>query len=116
MWVLPGDPNFPGLFPDGQTLITRDGQPWDSTIVPIGNPLILNIDFEPIDPGHILDVHKALLWVGNGTNTIWGDEPSETFIEVREYPTPEPGSLALAALGAALLALWRKQHHPTRAL
>jgi hypothetical protein len=108
-WYLPGDPGSDSVFPPGTTLITRDGQPWDSTIVPNPNPVLLNTVFAPIDPGHILDVHKALLWVGEGANTIWGDDPSEMFIEVREYPTPEPASIVLAAVAAALVALARKR-------
>jgi hypothetical protein len=109
VWYLPGDPGSAGWFPEGTTLITRDGQPWASTVQPGPNPLILDVVFDPIEPGHILDIHKALLWVGNGTNTIWGDDPDETFIEVREYPTPEPGSIVLAGLAAVLVAVVRKR-------
>jgi hypothetical protein len=115
LWVLPGDPNFPELFPQGQTLITRDGEPWASNVLPGTNPLLLNIVFDPIEPGHILDVHKALLWVGNGEDTIWGDEPEEDVIEIAEYPTPEPGTMVLAALGAGVAGLaWRRSRRVAR--
>lgn len=106
-WYLPTDPGSSAWFPEGTTLIDRDLQPWNSSVVPTSNPLLLNIDFDPITPGHFLSVHKALLWVGNGANTVWGDDPDETFIEVREYPTPEPGTIVLSAVGAVLLLLGR---------
>jgi hypothetical protein len=103
-WVLPGDPNFPGLFPQGTSLITRDGFPWPSVpIGPAGDPTAVNVGFPPIEPGHVLDIHKALLWVGTPTQRIWGDDPTEAFIRVHEYPTPEPSSFVLGAVGLAAL-------------
>jgi hypothetical protein len=103
-WVLPGDPRFPNLFPPGQTLITRNGAPWDSFPIPhpdgTDNPSRVWVKFPPIEPGNILDVHKGLLWVGTLDNRIWGDDPTtERQILVFEYPTPEPSSVALALLG-----------------
>lgn len=108
-WYLPGDPGSEGWFPEGTSLITRDLLPWNSTVLPNPNNLILDMVFDPIDPGHIIGIHKALLWVGTDTDTVWGDDPDETFIEVREYPTPEPGSVVLAGLAALLLAVVRKR-------
>lgn len=106
-WVIPGDPRFPGLFPEGTSLITRDNQPWPSvSLDPVLDPTTVNVLFPPIDPGHVLDIHKALLWVGTDTQRIWGDDPTETFIRVVEYPTPEPSSFVLGAAGlVALVAL-----------
>jgi MYXO-CTERM domain-containing protein len=107
-WITPGDPNFPGLFPPGTSLITRDGQPWPSNpLPPLNDPTTVSVLFPPIDPGHVLDIHKALLWVGTDTQRIWGDDPSETFIRVIEYPTPEPSSFVLGAVGLAALAALR---------
>ncbi len=115
-WVRPDDPRvtaglpgFQGLFPPGQTLITRDGGPWPSEPIPHpGGPDPTKIweKFEPILPGETLDIHKALLWVGTPGNRIWGDGVddagnmiSEDGIVVLEYPTPEPGTFSLLALG-----------------
>ncbi|MEM9352760.1 MAG: PEP-CTERM sorting domain-containing protein [Planctomycetota bacterium] len=107
--VLAGEPGFDGLFPAGQTLITRNGQPWDSQPIPHpGGPDPTKIweKFPPIFPGETLDIHKALLWVGTPDNEIWGDgvdNAGNTIIEegivVLEYPTPEPGTFSLLALG-----------------
>ncbi len=112
-WVLPGDARFPNLFPPGESLITRDGQPWQWQHQPHPggpDPTKLWVEFPPIDPGHVLDVHKALLWVGTPDNRVWGDGTrndgtviDESSIRVREYPTPEPATLGLVALGAVAL-------------
>jgi len=102
-WVLPGST----LYPVQLSLITRDGQPWPW--VPTGpgiSDTSINVAFPPIEPGHVLDIHKALLWVGTPDNRLWGDTPDEAGILVREYPTPEPSSLALAGMGATALAAW----------
>jgi hypothetical protein len=62
--------------------------------------------FDAIETGHILDIHKGLLWVGTPENPIWGDSPDELAILVREYPTPEPSSWMLAAVGMTMLVGW----------
>jgi hypothetical protein len=95
-----------------ESLITRDGEPWPWKFIdpPAGtapNPAWLWVEFEPIGPGHVLDIHKELVWRGTPGNTYWGDgvlddgNPyDETMIAVSEYPTiPEPSSFALTALG-----------------
>ncbi len=109
-WVLPGDPRFPGLFPPGDSLITQDGQPWPWEFIPhpdgTTDPGRLWVKFPPIDPGHVLDIHKALLWVGTDTQRFWGDGPNQTGIVVLEYPTPEPSSFLLAAFGLIGLSAW----------
>jgi hypothetical protein len=113
VWVTPGQsvPGFPNLFPEGQSLITRNAQSWPST--PIGgssDPARIDVQFAPIPSGNILDVHKALMWVGvTGANDIWGDGPNETTITVLEYPTPEPSSIVLAGLGLVSLFVARRR-------
>jgi hypothetical protein len=108
-WVLPGDDRFPNLFPANTSLITRDGQPWPWEPIPMPvDPTKLWVRFPPIDPNRVLDVHKALLWVGTPGNRVWGDglddagaTVNELFIDVLEYPTiiPEPTTFTLLCLG-----------------
>jgi hypothetical protein len=117
VWVIPGDvdPDYPGTEP---TLITRNGDPWPETFLDRPTPQEIWVDFPPIFPGEILDVHKALLWVGTPENETWGDNLifqgdqlvpyDENHIVVIEYPTPEPSSLALLALGGLLIARRRR--------
>lgn len=116
-WVLPGDPRFPTLFPPNESLITRDGVPWpwDPIPMPTMDPSKLWVKFPPIEPGHVLDVHKALLWAGTPGNRIWGDGTDdagnlvdESVIDVWEYPTPEPTTISLLGM-AALAVLVRRQ-------
>lgn len=96
-WVIPGDPRFPNCFPEDQTLITKNGEPHPSVVVPsilaVYEPEKLRIEFPPIREGETLDIHKALMWVGTPGNRIWGDHQtddgtyfSESFIRVFEYP------------------------------
>jgi hypothetical protein len=113
VWVTPGQtlPGFPNLFPEGQSLITRNGTPYPFTPSgpPSGDPTRIDVIFNPIPSGNILDVHKALLWVGaTGPNDIWGDSPDETVITIIEFPTPEPSSMALAAIAAMGLVSGRR--------
>lgn len=110
-WVVPGDARFPDLFPANASLITRDGVPWPYTQTP-KDPTEIWVDFPPIGPNHVLDVHKALLWVGTTGNRTWGDmvddagnTVDESFIAVWEYPTiPEPSTIVMLSLG--LLGAW----------
>jgi len=123
-WVLPGDDRFPNLFADNQSLITRNGQPhpWEHIpgISPIEQGTRVDVKFPAIQPGDVLDVHKALLWVGTPDNTIWGDDSldaltvvyDESSIRVWEYPTPEPATAVMLAFGSlALLGRGRRHHH-----
>jgi hypothetical protein len=109
-WIRPGDPSFPTLFPLDTSLITRDGQPWASTnIGGATDATRIDVQFSAIDTNHVLDIHKALLWVGTPTKSIWGNDPGDTVIQVLEYPTPEPSSFVLAALAGAALLFVRKR-------
>ena len=113
-WVLPSDAaNFPGLFDPNTSLITKNGDPhpWNFSPTPaVHEPNKLWVEFPAIDEGNVLDIHKALLWVGTPGNRIWGDDIlddgtffAESFIRVFEYPTiPEPGTLWLVTLAIAL--------------
>jgi hypothetical protein len=61
--------------------------------------------FDPLPPSTVLKFQKTLTWVGD-PNT-----PGNLFngiIQVAQYPTPEPASAALVALGATMLVLRRK--------
>jgi hypothetical protein len=99
-WVLPGDQRFPWLFPEDQSLITRDGKPhpWTpASVLTVYEPEKLAVNFPPIHEGETLGIHKALLWVGTPGNRVWGDNKTddgnylnEAAIRVYEYPVPEP--------------------------
>ena len=96
-----------------KSLITRDGLPWPSSPIPMpggSDPTKIWVEFPPIEPGRGLDIHKAMVWVGAIGNDIWGDghdnigQPvDESVIRVLEYPTPEPSSFVLWALGLVVL-------------
>lgn len=115
-WVIPGQLVNNEPFMPGESLITLNGNPWpwdfipmfDEQGQPVQDPTKLWVEFPPIFPGEILDVHKGLLWVGTEENRVWGDDTDETFIRVIEYPTPEPTSLALMGLGGLALLKRRR--------
>ena len=103
---------------DPAVLITRNGQVIPAFPDPNSPPNILWVDFEPIFPGNVLDIHKELVWVGTIFNSDWGDfiDSSGSFldesvIQVLEFPTPEPSSFLLAAMAAVgLIAYgWRRR-------
>jgi hypothetical protein len=108
-WTLPGTPGVPP-----GSLITKNGMPWPSTPIPMPggmDPSKIWVEFPPISPPDVLDVHKALLWVGTPGNRTWGDNVlddgtnhDESIIRVLEYPTPEPATVLLMVGGCA--ALW----------
>lgn len=119
-WVLPSDAHFPGLFPATESLITKNGDPWPWELIPMDtdDPTKLWVKFPPIEPNNVLDVHKALLWVGTPGNQIWGDGlddagniVDEQFIDVWEYPTitPEPATAGLLCLGLVGLVWMRRR-------
>lgn len=93
------------------SLITRNGQPWPWTPIPmpVPDPTKIWVEFQPIFPGEMLDIHKYLIWVGTPGNRIWGDgfddaglPVDEGGIIVIEYPTPEPATAALLGLAGAV--------------
>jgi len=119
-WVLPNDSRFPDLFLPNESLITMNGNPWPWSPIPMPgttDPAKLWVEFEPIPAGNVLDVHKALLWVGTPGNRIWGDQTDdagnlvdESLIDVWEYPTPEPATAGLLC-AAMLVLLGRRRGH-----
>ena len=62
-------------------------------------PSTLDLYFNSLPVGTIVDIHKQIQWLGPG---IAGD------VDVIEYPTPEPASLGLLGIGS-LLALRRRR-------
>lgn len=116
VWLEPGDEYGDGLiFEPTGSLITRNGDPWPHHHQPgeddFPQGTALFVEFDPITPGNVLDIHKALLWVGTEGNSRWGDGTNdagtqtipEGVVIVLEYPTPEPASLALIGIGSILL-------------
>ena len=117
VWVIPGDSEFTELFSNSPSLITENGSPhpWadldQSGIHPTGyRSDRIDVEFSAIKPGDILDIHKAILWVGTSDNSIWGDNKyddgrflDESTIEVMEYPTPEPATAAMLLMGGLVL-------------
>lgn len=92
----------------GESLITKNGQPWPWQPIPMPpDPSKIWVEFPPIFPPDILDVHKLLIWQGTADNSIWGDGINddgsimidESVIRAIEYPTPEPATAALLCLG-----------------
>ena len=83
--------------------VSIDGNVVDLTFDPVG----------PGSPGMTIQITKEMRYDGDPydlfPNIFWpAPVPGEVFIEVLEYPTPEPATLSLLALGA-LAALRRRR-------
>ncbi len=62
----------------------------------------IGFDFSPLPPGTKIDIRKQLQYVGGADGTAFFGT-----VQVAQYPTPEPASVGLLALGS-LLALRRR--------
>ena len=101
------------------SVITKDGEPWPWEVIPMpgGHPNKFWVEFPAIFPGEVLGVHRVLRWAATSDNRTWGDGVDssgnivdESFIQVIEYPTPEPASVSLLAIGLiGLLACRRRR-------
>ncbi len=57
--------------------------------------------FDPLPPGTKIDIRKKLQYVGGADGTAFFGK-----VEIAQYPTPEPATLAMLGLGSAVL--WRR--------
>lgn len=64
---------------------------------------IVSFNFDPLAPGTLVDIRKTLQYVGTPGTVFVGT------VEVAEYPTPEPATLSLLALGGLALLRRRRQ-------
>ena len=71
--------------------------------------------FPAVSAPDTLGIEKEITFVGVAGNTTWGDgtlddgttPAAEGSIMIREFPTPEPASVALVGLGVLLM---RRRH------
>jgi len=66
------------------------------------NGKVISFEFDPVPVGSNFQIEKWLIFEA-------GDFPTESAIVVREYPTPEPASLAILSAGGVLLILCRRR-------
>jgi hypothetical protein len=110
--ILGDSPGWIWQLLPGESLITKNGDP---------HPFLGGIDpndatrlwvaFEPISPPDVLDVHKELFYEGadlNGDGTVDFWPPGRPVL-VLEYPTPEPGSMAITLVGLIGLTSIRRK-------
>ena len=63
----------------------------------------LSFLFSSLPPGTVIDIRKELVYQGNPGAIFQGS------IDLLQYPTPEPATLALLGLGGAAMLMRRKQ-------
>jgi hypothetical protein len=66
----------------------------------------LDLYFNSLTPGHTLTIQKQLWWIGDPN--VQGDLFSG-FITMNQYPTPEPATLGLLAMGLSAMYLRRRR-------
>jgi hypothetical protein len=84
-----------GLPAAGLTVATTPG------VFPTGGSI--DYTFNSLAPGTLVDIRKVLVYTGGATGV-----PFQGTIEIAQYPTPEPATLVLLAMGG--IAMLRRRH------
>jgi hypothetical protein len=91
------DPNWIWTNPS----ILVNGSPYPATITGAGTSN-LSFLFNPVAPGSTIIIRKQLEYLGTPGQVFFGT------LSVHEYPTPEPGSLALLGLASTFILRRRR--------
>ena len=86
----------------GMNSVLVNGNPITFNTTITGSDLTIDNFSQPVMPGDVLTLDKALVTTAN----VIG--PDQVLFTVLEYPTPEPASAALLALGASACLLRKR--------